>query len=432
MVSEKKGEAQSEPDLPIDIHCDKIIEWLESRGKLTKQKWQEDIKALRIKMEEASSDLPDTIKPIVKGSGVTYFTIVKVLGMLVKAKTESGANVKNIFGSYSDATLKTWDDLIKQYKKNNIYLGEAGRQMIRNMHNEIPTLRKTLETNDRQIKDLRRKIAESKANSKKAQEKYLQDCANLSIDTSQNKDTRTQLTASLSQLSSFLVDLHSAIHSTELGAVIDFYKEFVKYTLSKSKPDMDIATHSNTLLPVLTQLRSIPVGMPESNPVTLDKTENRYHVGSELLELSGFLHSRGRELNASKALTGSLFQGAPTVVRQHDGDKVQKFISVVEGVEGKLKQPRLQQLLMIRKSNRYVDRLVLSLDASIKSSNRYLNTAKEQEGRLDECNAAMKMAGNALTKTINATKELKQSMEEVISQEFGGKKVNIFGDITAL
>jgi hypothetical protein len=53
-------------------------------------------------------------------AAVNYFHCVEIVQALEARQRESGANVKNIFGSYTSDLLRTWDGILKAYRKNNV------------------------------------------------------------------------------------------------------------------------------------------------------------------------------------------------------------------------------------------------------------------------------------------------------------------------
>jgi hypothetical protein len=54
-----------------------------------------------------------------------------------------------------------------------------------------------------------------------------------------------------------------------------------------------------------------------------------------------------------------------------------------------------------------------------------------QEARLQELAELMTLTRTKLSAFTTGTRELKQQLEEAISQEYAGRKINIFGHSTA-
>jgi hypothetical protein len=74
----------SEPELPIDIHFRKLIDWMVDRGKMD-SKWQAALRQISNEVENAIVDLPDIerIQEIlkVKGNDILYIFIIYLICM---------------------------------------------------------------------------------------------------------------------------------------------------------------------------------------------------------------------------------------------------------------------------------------------------------------------------------------------------------------
>ena len=146
-------------DLPLDIHFAKLIETLLDHKKLPEQ-WQDSLKEVksRVKAFGRSADLPDlpAVHGLLRGS-CTYFDCVTIIKLLEAHEVESGNDLKNFLGQYNSAVLKSLSDILKAYEKQNLHLGEAARVMTQNTTYEIPALKKTMQQNEKQLSDLKKK-----------------------------------------------------------------------------------------------------------------------------------------------------------------------------------------------------------------------------------------------------------------------------------
>lgn len=57
---------------------------------------------------------------------------------------ETEANSKNFFGRYGSKRMKDWQEIIRLYEKDDVYLAEAAQMLIRNINYEIPSLKKQI------------------------------------------------------------------------------------------------------------------------------------------------------------------------------------------------------------------------------------------------------------------------------------------------
>lgn len=109
-----------------------------------------------LQSQPAGDDLP-----------LDYFRAVEIRDKLAES-TEKG-----LFGGLSGAAA-VWDQIVKSYEKDSIYLGEAAQTLIQNTNYEISFLRKQAAKYDQQISDQLRRHAEYLRSASAAAEAYQQ------------------------------------------------------------------------------------------------------------------------------------------------------------------------------------------------------------------------------------------------------------------
>ncbi len=57
---------------------------------------------------------------------------------------ETEADSKSIFGRYGSQRMKDWQEVLRLYEKDNVYLAEACQILMRNVAYEIPGLKKSI------------------------------------------------------------------------------------------------------------------------------------------------------------------------------------------------------------------------------------------------------------------------------------------------
>ena len=57
---------------------------------------------------------------------------------------ETEADSKGIFGRYGSQRMKDWQEVVKLYEKENVFLAEAAQMLMRNVAYEIPALKKAI------------------------------------------------------------------------------------------------------------------------------------------------------------------------------------------------------------------------------------------------------------------------------------------------
>jgi hypothetical protein len=70
----------------------------------------------------------------VRAADVHYFVCKKIFEALEKTDE---AKERNLFGQYSAKRLKDWQDIVKSYEHNNVYLGEAAETLISSVKYEM-------------------------------------------------------------------------------------------------------------------------------------------------------------------------------------------------------------------------------------------------------------------------------------------------------
>lgn len=49
-----------------------------------------------------------------------------------------------MFGRYGSQRMKDWQEIVKLYEKDNVYLAEASQMLMRNVAYEIPAIKKSI------------------------------------------------------------------------------------------------------------------------------------------------------------------------------------------------------------------------------------------------------------------------------------------------
>lgn len=166
--------------LPIDIHSNKLLDWLISR-RHCKKDWSNSIELVREKISHALKDMPEHEKiiSIIRGScGINYFRCREVVEVLKETERDS----KNMFGYYSSQRVKDWQEIAKLYEINNLYLAESSHILQRLIQYEIPFLRRQIAKYINVIQDLERKEHQYERQSIESKKEYKQECLKWKIE----------------------------------------------------------------------------------------------------------------------------------------------------------------------------------------------------------------------------------------------------------
>lgn len=112
-----------------------------SRRHVNKE-WQKSILNVREKINNAIQDMPvhEGIAALLSGSYINYFHCQKIVEILKETEADS----KNLFGRYGSQRMKDWQEILKCYEKEHLYLAEAAQMLVRNINYEIPSLKKQI------------------------------------------------------------------------------------------------------------------------------------------------------------------------------------------------------------------------------------------------------------------------------------------------
>ncbi|KAI9999267.1 hypothetical protein PInf_004087 [Phytophthora infestans] len=180
------------------------------------------------------------------------------------------------------------------------------------------------------------------------------------------------------------------------------------------------------------------VSAPEAADVAtrvglLDDNEFRTRVLNDLLELRAFLRQRLVELSGSDSVAfANQFQGSSSLLEQQSTAKIEELQAAVDGAVSLLTSKRLQQLVLIKTSERYLDRHVASLEMLTKHMDkcgREIHALEDKNVDLIDATKNVQPQINALVAT---TKKLKKELEAALPPLFKGYKVNIVGEVNSL
>ena len=106
------------------------------------------------------------IKQLLTGSNINYFHCQKIIDILKETEKDS----KNFFGSYGSQRMKDWQQILKMYEGDSIYLAEAASVISQNVSYEGPGLKKAIakcETSeqdcDKKEDSIKRRVADLEA-----------------------------------------------------------------------------------------------------------------------------------------------------------------------------------------------------------------------------------------------------------------------------
>jgi len=216
----------SDSDIPIDIAVRKLLDWLISR-RICNRNWHDGVSSIREKIGEALGDMPEHegIKVLLTGSNINYFQCLRIIEILKETEKES----KNFFGSYGSQRMKDWQQIVKLYENDNIYLAEAASVISQNVCYEGPGLKKAITKCDTSEKECDKKEDNVKRRVTELQNEFAKECKDLGI-------------SGESSIKKEVIDLAKGLPETYemiaekckiLSTACDMYEKFVKKSLEQ-------------------------------------------------------------------------------------------------------------------------------------------------------------------------------------------------------
>ncbi len=141
----------SSSDFPIDIQLKKLSDFLNSR-RLVAKNWHENVSAVRLLIGQSIQDMPEhpDIRNLLSDTNIHYFNCQAIIEVLKETEKDS----KNLFGSYTSQRMKDWAKILTAYEKDNCYLAEASNFLTQAIVYELPSLKKQIAKNEKNLVEL--------------------------------------------------------------------------------------------------------------------------------------------------------------------------------------------------------------------------------------------------------------------------------------
>uniref|UniRef100_A0A182K6P7 Uncharacterized protein n=1 Tax=Anopheles christyi TaxID=43041 RepID=A0A182K6P7_9DIPT len=168
----------NEAEIPIDIAAGKLLDWLISR-RIVDKNWHLHIRNIRNKISNAITDMPEheELLQLLSGAHVNYFHCIRIVDILKTTEADS----KNVFGRYGSQRMKDWQEIVKMYEKDNLYLAEAAQILVRNINYEIPGIRKQIKHLEQLSEEAEKKVEDLERSEKVVLAEYQHMCKQLGV-----------------------------------------------------------------------------------------------------------------------------------------------------------------------------------------------------------------------------------------------------------
>ncbi|XP_071533386.1 CDK5 regulatory subunit-associated protein 3-like isoform X2 [Panulirus ornatus] len=471
----------NEQDLPIDIHVGKLVEWLISRRHV-KREWPQDVRVIREKINNAIQDMPEhpEITRLLSGTYINYFKCLKIVEILKETEKDS----KNILGWYGSQRMKDWQEVVRLYEKDCVYLAEACQLLVRNINYEVPGIKRQI-SRGIQIQQVKHELVDLVKTLPEEFAKIAESSKSLTIPHQLYSDfmsfTLTGTQPDCLPLLKFVMEhgnvttyewlygeapcsieepqLHFALDDEtdktpsdqidfgDGGGTIDFGDASgeIDFGDNHTSGEIDwgnLAEDSQTIdwgigevdnvetVDIVVEDSGVAGGVAKNSEALsiLLNPDTRNQFINELHELEGFLGQRLSELETEeKVFSLNKFSNAPPSVQDHTAQQAREMMCQVKKILSQLYTTKMQHLFLISSSPRYVDRLAESLKSKLAvgeklAEKQVLAKQRKQDAIEEQQNLTPKLA-----LIIERTKELKSHIEEHISKKYKNRPVNLMG-----
>jgi hypothetical protein len=198
--------------------------------------------------------------------------------------------------------------------------------------------------------------------------------------------------------------------------------------------DIEVAEAGSAASPAASPALSASTSTSATSFSSLESDSVRHSFLTELLDLESFLISRTAEQTTSDDLSAAAFsgKGVPHILALQSLQTSQGYLTSVRAVLDAFRAPRLTQLLLIRTSKRYLERIVSGIRQQSASIDRLERAAVEHEARRAELSRVTSRSSHELKQIVARTKDIKKRAEAEISKLFQNRPVHIVGEINQM
>ncbi len=217
----------------------------------------------------------------------------------------------------------------------------------------------------------------------------------------------------------------------ESGKVIELGEESLDHLLGQN--DKTAAPHDHEQQQHQQQHLEQIWQMKNESVFSNDETRNIFM--DNMVELESFVDCRIQDKidaeNALNSVDSEIFKSAPKVLQTMSMDQLKRFQKSVKHVVGLLGNDRLKQLLLIKTSKRYRERLARSLRQRIEAIGQLQHNLKSVEEKRREQVSIMEATQPEMDRLVRETIEIQDFLQSRLS-EMVKRPVHIFGEINTL
>lgn len=166
----------------------------------------------------------------------------------------------------------------------------------------------------------------------------------------------------------------------------------------------------------------------------LEFPETRNLLLNDLFKLDAFLKQKYNEMKSESdnILISTILQDTPKSIREVTERDLKTYIGFVQEIFNYLKLKKVEQLLHINDSPKYLKRLYEKFESKKNSIEKYNRYQLKQETKMSELVAEETVLKSNLKLIIQKTKELQKHVCDDLSKKYNGVRINLMGEINLL
>lgn len=464
-----------EDNIPIDIHIPKLLEWLLDR-RHCKKDWQAQVALVREKINAAIQDMPEneSIKELLSGSYLNYFHCCQIVEILKETEADS----KNLFGMYGSQRMKDWQEIVRLYQKDNVYLAESANILLRNVKYEVPGIKKQISKLKQLQLECEKKITDYGKSAVSAQRELESMKKQIGIS---GNNVQRELLSRVSHLTEVYANVTSNVKVLEkplqhyiafsqMVAKTSYELPLISYVIEKGNtttyeylygeppqkieiPDNEKPTDfdddnegadeinwdisevndadidygislEESGIEVEPAEQDISVARGVEAYTVLDNPKTRDEFISQLMELQSFL--KMRLLETQKDNDGLSLMNETV---QESSENLVKMLDSVQVIKQLLTDSVTQQLHFIKHSKRYVEKVASSFEQKLTAIEKMKASQEAMKIRKEEVEAEETELKPKLKLLMSKTRTLQEQIETEISKKYKNRPVNLMGGL---
>lgn len=383
--------------LPIDIHCSKILDWLVTRRHCRKD-WGENLANIRRKIKAALMDMPENedIKKILAGSKLDYPKSKQIVEILRTTEADS----KNFFGYYSSQRMKDWQEIVRCYERDCIYLAEDSTDLIRETNYEIPSAKRLIN----KLKQERDDLGKDRANQLRKSQQFTTEHQKLAQSYGINGvNVIQELQEKSKSLGSVMEEI--AQLAVELKPIFEHYRDCAKLTSKKEASEFltmleYVLEHGNTTVyewkygekPSSIELVEPTISVETPNPSEIELVDDEIDFGDDIPSSgssSGFVHVDKISDNGNGSSDGNGCRMSESFVKLEKPESQSEFIldKVARGDDAKLvlefRKSRIKFLNDLYELEAFLNQTVCNLTDSVNRTGTFASEGSTKVQQYD-------------------------------------------------